>query len=58
LFFSHIGPGETLRKSVYEGKFAPTEEELDRKALMSVTPKKRGAAIGKLMEESKEPRSY
>jgi hypothetical protein len=42
---------------LYEGKFAPTEEEQERKALMSIVPKKRGATIEKLMEESKEPRS-
>jgi hypothetical protein len=35
-----------------------TEEELDRKALMSLVPKKRGETIEKQIEESKDPRSY
>lgn len=58
LFFSFTGPGQRLRKSIHEGKFSSTEEERERKALMSLVPRKRGATIQKLMEESKEPKKY
>jgi hypothetical protein len=58
LLFSYSGPAQKLRKSIYEGKFAATEEELERKVFMAPVPKKRGATIDKLMEESKEPKSF
>jgi hypothetical protein len=58
LFFSYTGPAQTLRQSIYNGKFTPTEEELERKAMMSVLPKQRGETMKKLMEESKDSKSY
>jgi len=60
VFFSSsfTGASQPIRQLVYEGKFAATEEELDRKALMSLVPKKRGETIEKQIKESKDPRSY
>jgi hypothetical protein len=58
LFYSYSGPAKTLRQSLLEGKLAVTEEEMERKALMSVVPKKRAATIQKLIEDSKEPKPY
>lgn len=58
LFSSYTGPAQKLLQSIRNGKFAPTEEELERKALMSFIPKQRGETIKKLMEESKDSTSY
>jgi hypothetical protein len=58
LFSSYTSPAQTLLQSIRNGKFAPTEEELERKVLMSVVPKQRGETIKKLMEESKDSKSY
>jgi hypothetical protein len=58
LFSSYTSPAQTLLQSIHNGKFAPTEEELERKALMSVVPRQRGETIKKLMEESKDSKSY
>jgi hypothetical protein len=55
---SFSGASQPFRQLIYEGKFAATEEELDKKALMSLVPKKRGKTIEKLIEESKDPKSY
>lgn len=55
---SFSGASQPIRRLIYEGKFAATEEELDRKALMSLVPKKRGETIEKQIKESKDPGSY
>lgn len=55
---SFTGASQPLRQLMYEGKFVATEEELDRKSLMSLVPKKRGETIEKQIKESKDPRSY
>jgi len=58
LIFHFTGVSQPLRQLIYEGKFAATEEELDRKALMSLVPKKRGETIEQQIKESNDPRSY
>lgn len=55
---SFSGASQPFKQLIYEGKFAATEEELDRKALMSLVPKKRGETIEKQIKESKDPESY